>query len=126
MIVFDEAHEYFQKDFTEKIENMLTQIRHQGSQFILAVQDPSRISTDILKFCDVRIVFHLNQHLIKNLKDYVPAFSQLSDSEILNLQKSKGECFLQADTSMENYFKSAKKINIRQRLTKHGGGTITL
>lgn len=127
VIVFDEAHEYVDsRSLMGELENALTQIRHDGLSFILASQFPDRIPENIFKYLLVRILFKLpHAKGVQYLRRMAANLSGLSDQELANLDLEQGKCLVQTDDDCsDELLRRPQLMQVRPRLTMHGGATI--
>ena len=124
-IVFDEAHKYMNnKELVGSITTAIREMRHKGVSIMIASQDPMSLSTDIIELSSVVILHRFNSpQWVKHVQRSITPLSSLTPSMMSSLKK--GEAYLWAGQSTdENITVHPIKIEIRPRVTKHGGDTI--
>jgi DNA helicase HerA-like ATPase len=126
LIVFDEAHEYMgEKLLTNELDNMLTQIRHDGLSFILASQFPEHIPQKLFRFFNTQFLFQItNKKSFEYLKKQIPDMASLTPQKLNLLPKNKGICYLITSTEISDPRLKMTLFEFRPRMTLHGGGTI--
>jgi DNA phosphorothioation-dependent restriction protein DptH len=124
-IVFDEAHKYMgNKDLTENIVTAIREMRHKGVSIMIASQDPPSLPNEIIELSTILLLHKFNSpQWLKHIQKSITQFNELTPSDLSSL--SQGEGFLWATKSTDkNISIKPIKINIRPRVTLHGGGTI--
>ncbi|MCB8951400.1 MAG: ATP-binding protein [Ardenticatenales bacterium] len=119
LIVFDEAHEYLSNEFGEKIESRIRLMRHEGTSYVFATQDVGSIPLAIRRFITTRFVFDLGTR--ENVEDLLKFAPEFSDYPLQGMHP--GECFVQTHQSTNNVFARPRVINVRPRVTHHGGAS---
>ena len=124
-IVFDEAHKYMNnRDLTNSIVTAIREMRHKGVTLMIASQDPPSLPNEIIELSTVLIMHRFNSpQWLKHVQKSVAQVSNLNPSNMSNL--GPGEAFIWAtksDTKLVT--QQAIKVQLRPRVTKHGGGTI--
>ena len=122
MVVFDEAHEYVDC----KLENAITQIRHDGLSFVLASQYPQRIPETIFKYLLTRLIFELpDLKAINTVRRAAPNLDSISPQQVSRLGLEAGMCLIQTDDDCTDPLLSVPQlITIRPRYSQHGGKTL--
>lgn len=125
LVVLDEAHKYLQSEFAQQIATVVREMRHQATSVLIASQDPPSVPKEIIELSSVVILHNMTSpDWLKHIKRGVTALESLKPSELNTLQK--GEAYLWAkESTLELLKHKAMKINVRPRVTQHGGGTIT-
>jgi DNA phosphorothioation-dependent restriction protein DptH len=117
LVVFDEAHEYMSDAFGEKIEARIRLMRHEGTSYVFATQDVGSIPLQIRRFITTRFVFSLGTR--DNVNDLVRFAPEFTDIPLQQL--SPGTCYVQSIPSQRNLFARPRLIQVRPRVTQHGG-----
>ncbi|MCC6613392.1 MAG: hypothetical protein IT320_07935 [Anaerolineae bacterium] len=126
LIVFDEAHKYMSnRDLTTHIVEVMRQMRHQGVSLLIASQDPPSLPSEIIELSSVVIIHRFNSpQWLRHLQRSIAAISQLTSSQLASLRP--GEAYVWSSKSSDKIFaQKAIKVQLRPRVTKHGGGTKT-
>ena len=124
-IVFDEAHKYMNnKELVGSITTAIREMRHKGVSIMIASQDPMSLPNEIIELSSVVILHRFNSpQWVKHVQKSITPLSSLTPSMMSSLKK--GEAYLWAGQSTdENITVHPIKIEIRPRVTKHGGDTI--
>jgi DNA phosphorothioation-dependent restriction protein DptH len=124
-IVFDEAHKYMNnKDLTENIVTAIREMRHKGVSILIASQDPPSLPNEIIELSSVVLLHKFNSpQWLKHIQKSITQLGTLNPADLSSLQP--GEAFLWATKSTDKLIMTRPiKIITRQRVTKHGGGTI--
>lgn len=119
MLIFDEAHEYMSEAFGERMESRIRLMRHEGTSYVFATQDVRSIPMGISRFLTTRFVFDLGTR--ENVQDLEHAAPEFRGHQLLGLKP--GYCFVQANTSLNGVFARPREIQVRPRVTQHGGST---
>jgi hypothetical protein len=119
MIIFDEAHEYMSEAFGERMESRIRLMRHEGTSYVFATQDVNSIPMGISRFLTTRFVFDLGTR--ENMQDLEQAAPEFRGYQLLTTKP--GYCFVQANTSLNGVFARPREIQVRPRVTQHGGST---
>lgn len=117
LVVFDEAHEYMSDAFGEKIEARIRLMRHEGTSYVFATQDVGSIPLQIRRFITTRFVFSLGtRDNVTDLVRFAPEFSDLPLQQL-----APGTCYVQSIPSQRNLFARPRLVQVRPRVTQHGG-----
>jgi hypothetical protein len=117
LVVFDEAHEYMSEAFGEKIEARIRLMRHEGTSYVFATQDVGSIPLQIRRFITTRFVFSLGtRDNITDLVRFAPEFADLPLQQL-----APGTCYVQSTPSQRNLFARPRLVQVRPRVTQHGG-----
>lgn len=117
LVVFDEAHEYMSEAFGEKIEARIRLMRHEGTSYVFATQDVGSIPLQIRRFITTRFVFSLGtRDNVTDLVRFAPEFSDLPLQQL-----APGTCYVQSIPSQRNLFARPRLVQVRPRVTQHGG-----
>lgn len=122
VLVMDEAHEYFKKgmseEFVDVIENLLRRFRHGRKWLLMDTQFADDVHPRVVELADVKIVHSSNPVENKLLK---ADLGEIADKPIL--PKQAGRAYIVANEATE---KGPILVDVRPRLTKHGGSSKTL
>lgn len=117
LVVFDEAHEYMSEAFGEKIEARIRLMRHEGTSYVFATQDVGSIPLQIRRFITTRFVFSLGtRDNVNDLVRFAPEFQDMSLQQL-----APGTCYVQSIPSQRNLFGHPRLVQVRPRVTQHGG-----
>lgn len=117
LVVFDEAHEYMSEAFGEKIEARIRLMRHEGTSYIFATQDVASIPLQVRRFITTRFVFGLGtRDNVNDLVRFAPEFADLPLQQL-----APGTCYVQSIPSQRNLFARPRLVQVRPRVTQHGG-----
>jgi DNA helicase HerA-like ATPase len=117
VVVFDEAHEYMSEAFGEKIEARIRLMRHEGTSYVFATQDVGSIPLQIRRFITTRFVFSLGtRDNVNDLVRFAPEFADLPLQQL-----TPGTCYVQSIPSQRNLFARPRLVQVRPRVTQHGG-----
>ena len=117
LVVFDEAHEYLSEAFGEKIEARIRLMRHEGTSYVFATQDVGSIPLQIRRFITTRFVFSLGtRDNVNDLVRFAPEFANLPLQQL-----APGTCYVQSTPSQRNLFARPRMVQVRPRVTQHGG-----
>lgn len=125
MIVFDEAHKYMSTNFIDSVTGVVREMRHKGTSVLIASQDPKSVPTKIIELSSQVILHQFSSpDWLKHVQKAVTSLQELTAGRLNML--SKGQAYIWSREASENTFETrAVKVDIRPRVTKHGGGTIT-
>ena len=125
-IVFDEAHKYMNnKELVGSITTAIREMRHKGVSIMIASQDPMSLPNEIIELSSMVILHRFNSpQWVKHVQKAITPLSSLTPSMMSSLKS--GEAYLWAGKSTDdNITAHPIKIEIRPRVTKHGGDTIS-
>jgi len=125
-IVFDEAHKYMNnKELVGSITTAIREMRHKGVSIMIASQDPMSLPNEIIELSSIVMLHRFNSPAwVKHVQKSISQLSSLTPSMMASLKS--GEAYLWAGKSTdENITAHPIKIEIRPRVTKHGGDTIS-
>ena len=124
-IVFDEAHKYMNdKDLVGSITTAIREMRHKGVSIMIASQDPMSLPNEIIELSSIVLLHRFNSpQWVKHVQKSITPLGTLTAAEMSNLKS--GEAYLWANKASDSIITSKPvKINVRPRVTKHGGDTI--
>lgn len=124
-IVFDEAHKYMNnKDLVGSISTAIREMRHKGVSVMIASQDPMSLPTEIIELSSMVILHRFNSpQWLKHVQKTLTSLGTLTASDMAQL--GSGEAYVWATKATDKAFSTRPvKIQIRPRVTKHGGATI--
>lgn len=125
-IVFDEAHKYMNnKELVGSITTAIREMRHKGVSIMIASQDPMSLPNEIIELSSIVILHRFNSPAwVKHVQKSITPLGSLTPSMMSGLKS--GEAYLWAGKATdENITAHPIKIEIRPRVTKHGGDTIS-
>lgn len=126
LVVFDEAHKYItESELIGHVVETIREMRHQATSVVIASQDPLSVPRAIIELTSVLILHRITSpQWLKHLKGAIVALEELSDHHLTSL--APGEALVWAQRSTDKRFTlRPQKIQIRPRVTQHGGGTKT-
>jgi hypothetical protein len=125
LIILDEAHKYMGSAFASEIETVVREMRHTASSVIIASQDPLSIPGNVIGLSSLVICHRITDgKWVKHIRSSCEPLSNLDAKQLSGL--NPGEAFVWADkASVTDFVTGQVKIQIRPRVTKHGGYTIT-
>lgn len=125
LIVFDEAHKYLGTHLAKEVEEVVRQMRHLGTTVLIASQDPPSVPVQIISLSSQIILHKFNSPLwLQHLQKSVIALKELGAGRLNML--SKGQAYIWSSEATDPEFTSrAVKVEMRPRVTEHGGGTLT-
>lgn len=125
LIILDEAHKYMNSAFACEIETVVREMRHTMTSVIVASQDPLSIPDKIIGLSSLTICHRITDNKwIKHIKSGCQNFAALDEAEFSRLKT--GEAFIWASkATSEDFISTPIRTQIRPRITKHGGATMT-
>jgi len=125
LLVIDEAHKYFGKALEKDIVELIREMAHTRTRILIASQDPPSVNARVIELSDIIILHQMSSpEWLKHIQGKNIALKKLK-SEDLNLLKS-GEAYIWAKKStVAEVTKQPMKIEVRPRITEHGGATKT-
>ena len=123
MVVFDEAHKYMSDtSLTDAINEAVREMRHKGITLVIASQDPLSIPSVVIELSTVIITHRMSSPAwLRTLKNSSQAFQAVKPGELAALKS--GQALLWSAGGSARY-RVPQKVQTRQRMTKHGGGTV--
>lgn len=124
-IVFDEAHKYMNnRELVGSISTAIREMRHKGVSVMIASQDPMSLPTEIIELSSMVILHRFNSpQWLKHVQKTLTALGSLTANDMSQL--GSGEAYVWATKATDKAFTTHPvKIQIRPRVTKHGGDTI--
>jgi len=122
VFVINEAHDYLRKglskDFTDYISYLVRKKRHAGTWLMLDTHFPEDVDPKIIKGSDIKI-FHKSDIISSSLLNQIVEGTPISPHEL-----NTGQAIIRSDKSNLGPDKLLV-VNIRPRLTHHGGATKT-
>ena len=125
LLVIDEAHKYFGKTLAKDIVELIREMRHTRTRILIASQDPPSVNARVIELSDVVILHRMNSpEWLKHIQGKNIALKRLKPEDLSSLKS--GEAYIWASKSTEQEItKQPMKIEIRPRITEHGGATKT-
>lgn len=124
LIVFDEAHKYMENSTLMKdVVEVIREMRHKGVSIMIASQNPPSVPNEIIELSNMLILHKFNTPAwLKHIQKAITAAGSLKPTQLNKLKA--GEAYVWASKSNYSSFEQeAQRINIRPRITKHGGQT---
>jgi membrane-bound metal-dependent hydrolase YbcI (DUF457 family) len=122
VFVINEAHDYLRKglskDFTDYISYLVRKKRHAGTWLMLDTHFPEDVDPKIIKGSDIKI-FHKSDIISSSLLNQIVEGTPIPPHEL-----NTGQAIIRSDKSNLGSDKLLI-VNIRPRLTHHGGATKT-
>jgi membrane-bound metal-dependent hydrolase YbcI (DUF457 family) len=122
VFVINEAHEYLRKglskDFTDYINYLIRKKRHAGTWLLLDTHFPEDVDPKVIKGSDIKI-FHMSDILSSKILKQI-----VNGTPIQPHKLQTGQAIVRADVSNQGP-DILLIVNIRPRLTHHGGATKT-
>lgn len=124
MIVFDEAHKYMETAFIDDVVSVVREMRHKGTTVLIASQDPKSVPLPLIELSSMIILHQFSSpEWLKHIQKGVIALQDLSAGRLNMLQK--GQAYVWSREATHHEFETkAVKVDIRPRVTKHGGSTV--
>lgn len=123
LLVLDEAHKYFGKTLAKDIVELIREMRHTRTRILIASQDPPSVNARVIELSDVVLLHRMNSpEWLKHIQSKNTALKRLKSEDLSSLKS--GEAYIWASKSTEREItKQPMKIEVRPRLTEHGGAT---
>ena len=126
LVVFDEAHKYIDSpDLTAGLVEVVREMRHKGTNIMVASQDPPSVPTSLIELSTQIILHKFNSPAwLKHIQKANAALDGLNPAKLGVL--GTGEAYVWSSKATDDAFsRGAAKITCRPRVTQHGGGTKT-
>lgn len=126
LVVFDEAHKYMNNDdLSESILSAIRQMRHQGVSLLIASQDPASLPNSIIELASMVVMHRFNApSWLNHMRKSITALKQLDPARLAKLKT--GEAYVWAARSTDpRWTDEPRLVQMRPRITAHGGGTQT-
>jgi DNA helicase HerA-like ATPase len=124
IFVFDEAHKYMRdSQLRTAIDSAVRERRHRGTTIVIASQDPPSIPPEIVGLSNIVVAHNFTvPGWLDYLRKHKTAFAEsgLKPSQLASLPS--GEAFIWSEGGAEE-FRRPQRVQIRPRLTRHGGST---
>ena len=123
LLVLDEAHKYFGKTLAKDIVELIREMRHTRTRILIASQDPPSVNARVIELSDVVLLHRMNSpEWLKHIQSKNTALKRLKSEDLSSLKS--GEAYIWASKSTEREItEQPMKIEVRPRLTEHGGTT---
>ncbi|QDY06847.1 ATP-binding protein [Micromonospora sp. HM134] len=126
LVVFDEAHKYIESpDLVSGLIESVREMRHKGMSILVASQDPPSVPIPLIELSN-HVILHrfTSPAWLKHLQKANAALADLTPAKLAAL--GVGEAYLWSNKSTDPALtRTAVKISLRPRVTRHGGGTRT-
>ena len=126
LVVFDEAHKYIDSpDLVAGLVSTVREMRHKGTSILIASQDPPSVPVSLIELSSQIILHKFNSPAwLKHIQKANAALGGLTPERMAHLQP--GEAFVWSSKASDTVFtREAIKVNLRPRVTAHGGDTKT-
>lgn len=125
LIVFDEAHKYMDTTFIDEVSSVVREMRHKGTTVLIASQDPPSVPLAIIELSSLIILHQFSSPTwLKHIQKGATALKELTAGRLNML--NKGQAYIWSREATNHEFEiRAVQVNIRPRVTKHGGNTVT-
>lgn len=126
LLVLDEAHKYFGKALARDIVELVREMRHTRTRILIASQDPPSVNSKVIELSDIVLLHRMNSpEWLKHIQGKNVALKKLKSEDLSSLKS--GDAYIWASKSTEREItKQPMKIEVRPRLTEHGGATKTV
>lgn len=124
LVVFDEAHKYMNHpDLIDGIVELVREMRHKATSILIASQEPRSVPVSLIELSTEIILHRFNApQWLKHVQNANIALSALTAARLSKLKP--GEAYVWSNKATDDMFTSgAAKIDLRPRVTQHGGGT---
>src|SRR5262245_41918547 len=126
LVVFDEAHKYIsESELIGQVVETIREMRHQATTVVIASQDPLSVPRAVIELTSILLLHRMTSpQWLKHLKGALAALDGIEEGHLTALLP--GEALVWAQRSTEKRFMiRPQKIQVRPRVTQHGGGTKT-
>jgi len=126
LVVFDEAHKYVESpDLVAGLVESVREMRHKGLSVLVASQDPPSVPIPLIELSNHMILHKFNSPAwLKHLQKANAALANLTATKLAGL--TPGEAYIWSSKATDAAFtRGAVKIQLRPRITRHGGDTRT-
>jgi DNA phosphorothioation-dependent restriction protein DptH len=125
LMVFDEAHKYLGTSFVKEVEEVVREMRHKGTTVLIASQDPLSVPVSIIALSTQIILHKFNSPAwLQHIQKSNIALKDLGAGRLNML--NKGQAYVwSSDATDPDFTTRAVRVEIRPRVTKHGGSTVT-
>jgi hypothetical protein len=123
MIVFDEAHKYMNdSSLTDAITEAVREMRHKGVTLVISSQDPPSVPSVVVELSTVIVAHRMSAPTwLRALQRSSQAFADVKPGDLAVLRN--GQALLWSSGGSARY-RTPQRIQVRPRLTEHGGHTI--
>ncbi|QKG25570.1 hypothetical protein ACTIVE_7222 [Actinomadura verrucosospora] len=126
LVVFDEAHKYIDSpDLVDELVASVREMRHKGMSVLVASQDPPSVPIKLIELSN-HVILHkfTSPAWLKHMQKAITSLTGLTPSKLAAL--SPGEAYIWSSKATDGAFKQgAVKVQLRPRITLHGGATRT-
>jgi hypothetical protein len=123
-VLFDEFHEYYDEGFSDSLGESCRMARHYNINVCLASQNTHKVDKNLLRQFSNKFVFQVDNATWEDLVKAEPLLGLKEYSEVAALRREAGECFALFDSCTDTRFERRPvKLNVRPRITSHGGTT---
>ena len=126
LMIFDEAHKYIsESELIGQVVETIREMRHQATSVVIASQDPLSVPRSVIELTSVLILHRMTSpQWLKHLKSAISALDDVSDTQLAALRAGEALAWAQRSTD-KRFSQRAYRIQIRPRVSLHGGGTKT-
>jgi len=126
LVVFDEAHKYIDSpDLVDGLVESVREMRHKGMSVLVASQDPPSVPIKLIELSDIVILHKFNSPAwLRHMQKAVVSLADLTPAKMASL--TPGEAYVWSSKATDTEFaRSAVRLRLRPRITRHGGATKT-
>jgi len=126
LMIFDEAHKYIsESELIGQVVETIREMRHQATSVVIASQDPLSVPRSVIELTSVLILHRMTSpQWLKHLKSAISALDDVSDTQLAALRAGEALAWAQRSTD-KTFSQRPYRIQIRPRVSLHGGGTKT-
>jgi len=111
--------------FIDEVSSVVREMRHKGTTVLIASQDPPSVPLAIIELSSLIILHQFSSPTwLKHIQKGATALKDLTAGRLNMLNKGQAYIWSREATNQEFEIR-AVKVNIRPRVTKHGGNTVT-
>ncbi|MGZ3116800.1 methylation-associated defense system ATP-binding protein MAD8 [Streptomyces sp. H62] len=126
LVVFDEAHKYIDSpDLVAGLVDSVRLMRHKGMTVLVASQDPPSVPIALIELSDLMVLHKFTSPAwLKHLQKANASLAELTPAKMASLPP--GSAYVWSGKATDRQFtQRAVRIDLRPRLTRHGGATKT-
>ena len=108
-----------------QVVKTIREMRHQATSVVIASHDPLSVPRAVVELTSILLLHRMTSpQWLKHLKNALVALDGIEEGHVAAL--GPGEALVWAQRSTEKRFtERPQKLQVRPRLTQHGGGTKT-
>jgi hypothetical protein len=117
LAVFDEAHRYMDTSCSRTLVEMCREMRHHGLSLVIATQNPLTIATIALIHRSGSVAW------LRHLQRAIAPLQRVTAAQVAALPPGQALVWAR-DTTDAAFAREAVRVELRPRVTQHGGGTV--